>query len=284
MKTKTILFLLGTFYILLPVQSQVTIGSLSEPRKGSLLELKENESADENSTKGFSLPRVELKSRKKLAVDDDSKKDQYKGLTIQNTNRSDSDSLAEGVHSWDGENWRYLVAAKGQGTDGQILTSNGTDSVAEWKNQLELHIPTVDFVATGDLIPTINVKDSKVNLLYTILHNNNFSYNNGAITPGKPGYYQINLYNKMDATKATTNETNNEGTAIITLCLREGANYTELLSFSAYYPNGTDTLIHQPLSGLIYLTAGKDYVIRTTYNKKFKVDGGGISFTYLGGS
>jgi len=283
MKTKIILFLLGTCHILLPVQSQVTIGSLSEPRKGSLLELKENENAGENSTKGFSLPRVELESPKILTVDDDSKKDQYKGLTVQNTNSKDG--FIEGVYCWDGKMWTFVVAVKDQGTDGQILTSNSTKSVAEWKNQLDLHIPTVDFVGNEIKGSSVLLANTKTILTYDTIYNNKFVYNDGAITPGKSGYYQINIYNIMDIRKGTTHEANNKGTAIITLCVREeNLDYTELLSFSAYYEDGTDTVIYQPLSGLIYLAKDKTYVVRTTYDKKHQNLSGGISFTYLGGS
>jgi len=281
MKTRIILLLLATFYMLLPVQSQVTIGSVSAPRNGSLLELKENENADDNSKKGFSLPRVDLESPAKLTLDDDSKGEEYKGLTVYNTNPSGG--LTEGVYCWDGKLWKLVVAVKDEGMDGQILTSKGGGSAPEWKNQAEMNIPTIDLV--GDKSASAVLPANTItSLAYNMIYMNDFTYNNGAMTPAKSGYYQINVYNKMDVSTGTTGETENRGIAITKLCLRQGTSsftYKDLLSFSAFYPIRI-TIIHQTLSGLVYLTAGQNYVIRTTYEKKFKILGGRITFTYLG--
>jgi len=282
MKTKIILLLLGTFYILLPVQGQVTIGSVSEPQKGSLLELKENNEIDDNSTKGFSLPRVKLDSPDKLTLDDESKGGEYKGLIVQNTNPLGR--LTEGVYCWDGKMWRLVVAVEKQGTDGQILTSKGADFAPEWKSQEEMNIPTVDLV--GDKTTTTNIlpANTTTSLLYNIIYIKDFSYDNSnaEITPLKTGYYQINIYNYLNIRKALTSETNNSGAAITKLCIVTGTStYADVLSFSAYYSDGSD-YVHHPLSGLVYLTAGNKYVIRTTFEKKFQIAGGGISFTFLG--
>jgi len=128
MKTKILLFIVGISF-LLPIYSQVTIGSGIEPRKGSLLELKENNSTGNNSDKGFSLPRVQLTSPTVLQLDVDAKKLEYKGLTVYNTGTENG--LVEGAYQWDGAKWMQVVVVKSYGTDGQALISKG-DGTYDW--------------------------------------------------------------------------------------------------------------------------------------------------------
>ncbi|WP_029905094.1 hypothetical protein [Prevotella sp. 10(H)] len=128
MKTKILLFTIGINF-LLPIYSQVTIGSGIEPRKGSLLELKEDNSTGKNSDKGFSLPRVQLTSPTVLQVDIDTKGLEYKGLTVYNTGTANG--LVEGTYQWDGAKWMQVVVVKSHGTDGQTLISKG-DGTYDW--------------------------------------------------------------------------------------------------------------------------------------------------------
>jgi len=280
MKTKIVVLLLGIFYLLLPVQSQVTIGSISQPREGSLLELKETDNTDDNSMKGFSLPRVRLNSPNSLTVDDDSKGGEYKGLTVQNTNTSGG--LVEGVYCWDGKMWELVVAVDGQGTDGQLLTSKGAGNAPSWRGRAEMYIPVVALVADRTGANNTFPAKTVTNITYDVKYANNFSYSNAVFTPHRSGYYQISVYNKLDISMPNINKTDNKGTAITKVSLKESTNsYKDILSFSAYYPLATNHVNH-PLSGLIYLTAGENYVIRTTYEKRFQVIGGRITLAYLG--
>jgi len=123
-----LLFIVGISF-LLPIYSQVTIGSGFEPRKGSLLELKEDNNTGENSNKGFSLPRVQLTSPTVLQVDSDTKRLEYKGITVYNTGTQNG--LVEGTYQWDGAKWMQMVAVESYGTDGQMLTSKG-DGTYDW--------------------------------------------------------------------------------------------------------------------------------------------------------
>ena len=101
--------------ILFPAQSQVTIGSISVPLKGTLLDLKESDdqTGNANSTKGMILPRVFLTSEDSLLPiltgtepDYEALKPKYTGLIVYNV-----DSIApfeKGLYSWDGNRWNHI--------------------------------------------------------------------------------------------------------------------------------------------------------------------------------
>lgn len=120
------------FIVLMPsVDAQVTVGSGIEPRKGLLLDLKENANAgkESNSNKGLALPRVALSSPDTLTIDDDAAKNDYIGTVVYNT--TTNDKIMEGVYCWNGKLWEASVNVENFGTKGQILQSNG-DNTNQW--------------------------------------------------------------------------------------------------------------------------------------------------------
>lgn len=99
------------------INAQVTIGSGLAPNSGALLDLKENNSIGNNSTKGLLLPRVDLTDLKNLypmfigdpeypanksAIDQ-----QHTGLIVYNTNKKDF--LCQGIYVWSGDLWTQLA-------------------------------------------------------------------------------------------------------------------------------------------------------------------------------
>lgn len=109
-------------------KAQVTIGAGIEPRKGTLLDLKENDHSgkEANSSKGLGLPRVALFSANKLTIDTDDKVKDYAGSTVYNV--TNNEELAEGMYCWTGTGWKRLVFADGEGVKGSFLTSDGKDA------------------------------------------------------------------------------------------------------------------------------------------------------------
>ncbi|WP_029906469.1 hypothetical protein [Prevotella sp. 10(H)] len=90
--------------------AQVTIGSNIRPNGGALLDLKENDNEEENSTKGLLFPRVELEDINSLVpciktVPSDPKI--YKGLIVYNVEPSFDNNRGKGVYIWDGGKWVY---------------------------------------------------------------------------------------------------------------------------------------------------------------------------------
>lgn len=80
------IFILFSLLYMPQVKAQVTIGAGLEPRKGLLLDLKENDAPNKesNASKGFGLPRIALTSPTTLTIDDDSKKGDYVGVVVYN--------------------------------------------------------------------------------------------------------------------------------------------------------------------------------------------------------
>lgn len=101
--------------------AQVTIGSAIEPAEGAILDLKE----EGETKKGLGLPRVSLKGRTSLepclTADDNNDSDErlsHIGLLVYNVNVIDgmtnntitkNEMLCEGLHVWNGEEWKPLV-------------------------------------------------------------------------------------------------------------------------------------------------------------------------------
>ncbi|MFT4222890.1 hypothetical protein [Dysgonomonas sp.] len=113
-----------SLYFLCPVmvalQAQVTIGSGNEPNPGAILDLKEEQKADNtaNSKRGLGLPRVELnsltinqggdlKTTINVTHGDAWDKEELVGLIIYNL-ADDNDNICPGLYVWDGERWQRL--------------------------------------------------------------------------------------------------------------------------------------------------------------------------------
>ena len=111
------------------VYSQVTIGSMSAPLKGVLLELKEAESVngESNSQKGLVLPRVFLTAIDKLSPmltesdpDYENLKSGHTGLVVYNVNTGFSSG--KGAYVWDGTKW---VSMKSSQQGSNVAVENG---------------------------------------------------------------------------------------------------------------------------------------------------------------
>lgn len=109
LKTVFLSFVLSTTTLL---NAQVTIGSLDKPIDGALLDLKESGT----TTKGLSLPRVELKKIDKLIMgttiikNEDNGGDQYEkhtGLIVFNV--SEESPFCPGLYVWNGAQWDNLM-------------------------------------------------------------------------------------------------------------------------------------------------------------------------------
>jgi len=131
MKQKVFYISILFLFSIIPIYAQVTIGSATEPRTGSLLDLKENNNRGKIATtdKGLGLPRVNLTSLTILTVDDDANAMDYVGLMVYNT--SNNTNVKEGAHIWDGTTWKQVIAVDNTGTAGHYLKSNG-DGTYNW--------------------------------------------------------------------------------------------------------------------------------------------------------
>lgn len=92
------------------IEAQVTIGSATPPARGALLQLKENEGIDENSTRGLLLPRLiinDLHSLQELNVPNEEKLS-HTGLLVFNLNEDRCKDISSGLLVWNGENWDSL--------------------------------------------------------------------------------------------------------------------------------------------------------------------------------
>lgn len=141
MKIKIIVIGISLLFFL-PVNAQVTIGSDLEPRKGILLDMKENTKTgkEANASKGFGLPRVALKSLSDLTVvADNSKGNDYVGLTVYNV--TSSGELSEGIYCWFGNTWKQVVLVDNPGSDGNFLKSIDGNAYS-WTN---ITIPEYNF-------------------------------------------------------------------------------------------------------------------------------------------
>jgi hypothetical protein len=124
MNKSIVYFTLGLLLNLFLVQdlcSQVTIGSNSQVNKGSILDIKETDSPNANSTRGVNLPRVGLTEIDQLYPMFDGisdyqngqplkiKEDQaHIGLVVYNRTTNLPKQLCPGVYVWIGSQWRRL--------------------------------------------------------------------------------------------------------------------------------------------------------------------------------
>jgi len=96
--------------------AQVTIGSLIEAKATAILDLKENNLNDFNTTRGLTYPRVELQQNDMLYpmfssdLDYLSNKpfidEKHTGLTVYN--KTDNQIFTEGIYQWDGKKWQAV--------------------------------------------------------------------------------------------------------------------------------------------------------------------------------
>jgi hypothetical protein len=100
-----------------PVKSQITIGSLSDPQGGALLDLKEKDTAGTdadmpNSNKGVLFPKVSLQAATSLeplfSVTADPQTKTSKGMIVYNVNKNAA-GVNVGLCVWTGEEWSALV-------------------------------------------------------------------------------------------------------------------------------------------------------------------------------
>lgn len=96
------------------LDAQVTIGSGYYPIQGSLLDLKEQNTLNENSKRGLLLPRVALKDIVKMdpCISSDEAttelKNSHIGLTVYNVTDSLIVGLCPGTYVWEGTHWTRL--------------------------------------------------------------------------------------------------------------------------------------------------------------------------------
>ncbi|MDR3338749.1 MAG: hypothetical protein LBT25_01420 [Candidatus Symbiothrix sp.] len=135
MKKIIFLFLALLVCCMSDIYSQVTIGSLIEPEKGALLEVKNKAANADNATidgtgGGIALPRVVLEDRETLQpfisiTDPDwlsasatKIKERHAGLTVYNIKESPSTEtnlnkiFRQGFYSWNGKQWKEAASGK----------------------------------------------------------------------------------------------------------------------------------------------------------------------------
>lgn len=99
--------------------AQVTVGADLEPAGGTILNLKENNNTNENSSAGLLLPRVKLEVRNELypmfeptdPLYTDNEKVIHTGLTVYNLTTDAYEDLCPGPYVWNGNSWKRLWEA-----------------------------------------------------------------------------------------------------------------------------------------------------------------------------
>ena len=170
------------FSAIFSATSQVTIGVLNPPLKGTLLDLKESDVSNgaSNSEKGLMLPRVTLTSINSLSpilsgkdLTDAALKQNYTGLIVYNV--TTTAPLQKGLYSWDGTKWVALegvVVLPWQDTGAPLVNSTevGTDvgifhvgAVTIGSNTAAAASAIMDVKSTnkGVLLPRVALASSK---------------------------------------------------------------------------------------------------------------------------
>jgi len=148
------------------MQSQVTIGTLTPPLKGVLLDLKQQTETDGavNSTNGMKFPRIALNSLTSLqpmlsSSEDDAAtattKLQYKGMIVYNVTVNAGANLQEGLYVWDGTQWEVLQT----GNDAMAAVNAG--------NGLNLSAINDTVKLGGTLTESTTIDLSDKNLLFS---------------------------------------------------------------------------------------------------------------------
>jgi hypothetical protein len=178
LKTKPILyvFFLKTVLLFLPLylSAQVTIGSISEPQSGALLDLKEwdivNSPDSANSKKGLSFPKVNLSAKDSLfplyATTAEPQTNGAKGMVVYNVNTKAS-GLNAGLCVWNGTEWSSIAGG-------------GTSDIAK-----------VDIDCTGKIV----VNGSLVKSVVLTPTSNTIIL---PVTVNREGKYQIVVYSDPD--------------------------------------------------------------------------------------
>ncbi|MDM1348488.1 hypothetical protein HX052_14690 [Myroides marinus] len=122
MKSYFIILLIISVFSSDTMYSQISVGNLSPPLDGVLLDIKErsSDSNNTNSSKGVLFPRVFIADKNKLGIDLDTKALEYAGAQVYNTN----DAHGKGMYTWDGEKWvRYVTAVTYKKTQDSEMVS-----------------------------------------------------------------------------------------------------------------------------------------------------------------
>ena len=173
MKPKTVfkfflvvLTVVNLFY----ANAQVTIGNLSDPQTGALLDLKENDTvslSQPNSSKGVLFPKVSLQNANSLqplyATTVDPQKTTSVGMIVYNVN-ANAIGLETGLYVWDGAKWIPMMN-----------NSGAAGFTVQW-NQLQVNGFLAKGRALSPLYNTVTVP----------------------ITINKPGTYNIVAYSDPD--------------------------------------------------------------------------------------
>jgi hypothetical protein len=125
------------------LQAQVVIGSLGNPERAALLQIKDKEANPAGgataTTGGLLLPRVSLIHASDITVISTNvttaKKEALTGLLVYNVNTSGE--LDEGIYEWDGSAWNLLE------TVSEIAGSSTQKSVVRVATLAENNVPSV---------------------------------------------------------------------------------------------------------------------------------------------
>lgn len=135
---------ISLFLSCLQSEAQVTIGSEYRPVHGSLLDLKEENTLNENSRRGLLMPRVALQDVIKMGpcINSDEitaqTKSSHVGLAVYNVTDSLSVGLCPGIYVWEGEFWTRLPEPCG--SDPSSLNSANCYIVASGSESEEIPV------------------------------------------------------------------------------------------------------------------------------------------------
>lgn len=155
-RSLSLMYLLLIFSVA-KIHGQVTVGSDIEPRKGTILDIKDKNTSDHlpNADGGLGLPRVKLVAPETLTIgNDESQKSKHAGVTVYNTGNT---NIPEGIYTWDGSRWQLNVSVDSYGTDGQLLKSNGSGTFG-WSTfvapEFQYYKPTqISVLKSGNIEP-----------------------------------------------------------------------------------------------------------------------------------
>lgn len=142
------------------VSAQVTIGSIIKPSKAALLELKTQESDQQNVTStvgGLILSRVALEDRETLEPFIEPTSENYEvakhdhtGLFVYNV--SNNDKFIPGLYCWDGAKWNILLSAHDP-KNLPIHDGDGSERLPEIPNiNKALEMPNSYIVESGSVL------------------------------------------------------------------------------------------------------------------------------------
>lgn len=243
------------FLICVPVKAQVTIGSNHTPRSGSLLDLKQNENLNSNSTKGLLMPRVALEDVVKMGpcVKSDlaqpADKQAHIGLVVYNITDSISVGLCPGLYVWTGEEWNRLPKPCDSGIGPEMLYGPNCYIVAPGQVSEEIPIAKAYLVSESrsDLTDLNRSDNVYVEVLWQDTQN---LIDKVELVDGDKG-----IYSKF---KVTT-KGSAEGNALVALHVGPNGNDSDPIVWSwhiwvtAYNPDGGGAIY-------AYNNSEKDYV------------------------